>query len=182
MKSKRDMLRSGWTRVLSKAQIIKDFSCEKGVGKISLMKILKVREPLIKPCEGLDVILADAGYYWLQLALDKSHVWFTVMFDPHGNFIQIYADVTDGNDALAEDPVFDDMYLDYVVMGSNVYELDRDELEDAYSSGAVSEEQYMTALAEGEKICSYLTDNTEQIKSFFIKQFEMLRPELDGEV
>ena len=93
--------------------------------------------------------------------------------------IEIYVDVTDGNDALAENPTFDDMYLDYVVADGKVYELDRDELEEAYASGAVTKEQYETALAEGEKIRKNLTENTEQAIAFFTEQYEILKHELE---
>ena len=119
--SKRDMSRSAWTRVLSKKQIIRGFSRGDRVGKISLMKILALSAPLIRSYEGRDCVLADAGYYWLQLAMHASHAWFTVMFDERGELVQIYVDVTDGNDALIDDPCFEDMYLDYVVHGGRVY-------------------------------------------------------------
>ena len=112
--SKKDMLRSAWTRVRSKKQIIREFACGEHKGKISLLKILELSGPFVRRYENREIVLADAGYYWLQLAEDRSHAWFTVMFDDQGRFIEIYVDVTDGNDALAENPTFDDMYLDYV--------------------------------------------------------------------
>ena len=177
--SKKDMLRSAWTRVRSKKQIIREFACEEHKGKISLLKILELSGPFVRRYEDREIVLADAGYYWLQLAEDRSHAWFTVMFDDQGRFIEIYVDVTDGNDALAENPTFDDMYLDYVVADGKVYELDRDELEEAYASGAVTKEQYDTALAEGEKIRKNLTENTEQAIAFFTEQYEILKHELE---
>ena len=175
----KDMLRSTWTRVLSKRQVIRDFIRGEDQGKISLLKILEISGQLKRSYEDREVVLADAGYYWLQLAMDRSHAWFTVMFDDQGRFIEIYVDVTDGNDALAENPTFDDMYLDYVVADGKVYELDRDELEEAYASGAVTKEQYETALAEGEKIRKNLTENTEQAIAFFTEQYEILKHELE---
>ena len=119
--SKKDMLRSAWTRVRSKKQIIREFACGEHKGKISLLKILELSGPFVRRYENREIVLADAGYYWLQLAEDRSHAWFTVMFDDQGRFIEIYVDVTDGNDALAENPTFDDMYLDYVVADGKVY-------------------------------------------------------------
>ena len=177
--SKKDMMRSAWTRVRSKKQIIRDFACGERKGKISLLKILELSEPFVRRYEDREIVLADTGYYWLQLAADRSHAWFTVMFDDQGQFIEIYVDVTDGNDALTENPSFDDMYLDYVVADGKVYELDRDELAEAYASGAVTKEQYETALAEGEKIRKDLTENTRRIIAFFTEQFETLKQELD---
>ncbi len=177
---KRDMLRSSWTRVLSKKQIIQDFSFGELKGKISLLKILELTAPMRRVMDGDDVVLADTGYYWLQLALDGSHYWFTAMFDDRDRFIQLYVDVTGGNEAQAEDPVFEDMYLDYVVYGSRVFELDRDELDEAYSLGEITKEQYERALADGEKICRDLTQNTEKIKAFFAERFEDLKRDLEA--
>lgn len=177
--AEKDMLRSTWTRVLSKKQIIRDFTRDGNRGKISLLKILEINGQLKRSYEDREVILADAGYYWLQLALDRSHAWFTVMFDEQGRFVEIYVDVTDGNNALADNPTFEDMYLDYVVCDGKVHELDRDELDEAFFSGIISKAQYETALAEGRKILRDLTENTEEIQAFFLEQFDRLRPEVD---
>ena len=107
----RDMARSAWTRIRSKQQIIRDFAWGEYLGKVSLLKILDITAPLIRSYEGHEVLLADTGYYWLQLAIHGSHAWFTVMFDARGKLIQIYVDVTDGNDALKDNPTFSDLYL-----------------------------------------------------------------------
>ncbi len=177
--SERDMERSTWTRVLSKKQIIRDFALGERRGKISLLKILALTEPMMRSYEGREIVLADAGYCWLQLALDRSHAWFTVMFDEQGRLIQIYVDVTDGNRALIANPRFEDMYLDYVVHGARVYELDRDELDRAFSAGLISRAQYERALAEGEKLFRDLVEHREEIKAFFSARFRELLPELE---
>ena len=175
----KDMLRSTWTRVLSKRQVIRDFIRGEDQGKISLLKILEISGQLKRSYEDREVVLADAGYYWLQLAMDRSHAWFTVMFDDQGRLVEIYVDVTDGNDALKDNPTFEDMYLDYVVADGKIHELDRDELEEAFSSGVITKIQYETALAEGAKIRQDLTEHTERITAFFTEQFGKLKQELD---
>ncbi len=176
----RDMERSAWTRIRAKRQIIRDFAFENYIGKISQLKILEISKPLKRSYDGQEVLLADVGYSWLQLAIHRSHAWFTVMFDEKGQLIQIYVDVTDGNDALKDNPTFSDLYLDYVVHGSRVYALDRDELEAAYLSGVVSVEQYKSALSAGERIYRELEQNREEIQAFFTNQFRSLRAELEA--
>ena len=176
----RDMKRSAWTRIRSKQQIIRDFACGKYIGKISLLKILEMSDPLVRSYEGQKVVLADVGYCWLQLAIHGSHAWFTVMFNEKGELIQVYVDVTDGNDARKANPTFSDLYLDYVVHGSRVYELDRDELEAAYHAAEISQDQYETALAAGERIYAALERNREDIQVFFVGQFSRLKAELDA--
>ena len=101
------------------------------------------------------------------------------MFDDLGRFLQIYVDVTDGNEASTENPSFEDLYLDFVVAEGRVFELDRDELEEAFSSSKISREQYETALAEGERLRRLLTGHTEELQRFFSEQFVRLLPELE---
>ena len=179
MPKKKDMARADWTRILAKRQIIRDFAHEGMTGKISLMKIEEISEPLTRRYEGEEIVLFGKGFYWLQLAVEKAHAWYTVMYDEAGQLVQIYVDITDGNDTRREIPVFEDMYLDYVLHGDKVYELDRDELDAAYSSGDVTRRQYETALAEGEKVRSCLTAHPERVRAFFAEQFNALRKELD---
>lgn len=174
----RDMERRAWTRLTAKKQIIRDFACGDRRGKISLMKILAVSEPFRRRVDGRDTVLAGPGCWWLQLALHGSRAWYTVMFDPSGRFIQAYVDVTDGNDALRDDPVFTDMYLDYVLSGEGVAELDRDELDEAFARGRITKEQYDSALDEGRRIYALLSENGQKAREFFREQFERLKKEL----
>jgi len=176
----KDMERSEWTRIRAKKQIILPFFCEGRHGKISLMKLMDVSTPFCRSYNGREIVLADNGYYWLQLAMEGEHAWFTVMFDALGNLLQIYVDVTSGNETDKDDPTFEDLFLDYVLYGNDVYELDREELEAAHSAGVISEAQCEAALAAGEKISHELTENTEQIKDFFSEQFEKMKATLDS--
>ena len=177
--TEKDMLRSSWTRVTSRKQMIRDYACGEYKGKISLLKILELSSPFKRSYGDREIVLADAGYWWLQLAIHQAHAWFTVMFDDQGRLVEIYVDVTDGNDALKDNPTFEDMYLDYVVADGKIHELDREELEEAFSSGVITKIQYETALAEGAKIRQDLTEHTERITAFFTEQFGKLKQELD---
>ena len=175
---RKDMLRSDWSRIREKRQCIRDFSWQGRRGKISLLEILEIGEPLVRQYEGRDVVLAHRGYFWLQLGFHGDTAWYTVMFDPRGELVQIYVDVTAGNDCQREDPVFDDLYLDFVVHGERVYELDRDELEAAYASGEISRALYDTALTAGDRLGELLREHREQIQDFFREQFRLLRAEM----
>ena len=176
--SKKDMLRSTWTRVTSKKQIIRDYTCGECRGKVSLLKILEINGALKRTYDNQEIVLADVGYYWLQLAFDGSPVWYTVMFDSRKRLVQIYIDVTDGNHTSCDNPFFEDMYLDYVVCGDKVYELDRDELEEAFSGKMITKEQYEVALSEGTRIETELRSNLDRITTLFNELFEQLLAEL----
>ena len=180
MKTK-DMKRSAWKRVRAKKQIIQDFTIGHHSGKISLLKIEEIIEPLIRHNGECEVVLADQGFYWLQLAVDRAHEWFTAMYDDCGRLLEIYVDITGGNNARSDNPSFDDLYLDYVISKTTVIELDRDELEDAFAAGEISREQFETAQIEGKRIYDDLRTNRDQIIAFFQTQFAILRPVLDGE-
>ena len=176
--AEKDMLRSEWTRVRRKRQIILPFSCPCGHGKISLLKMLDVSTPFSRVYGGKEIILADRGYYWLQLALEGSQAWFTVMFDDRERFLQIYVDVTDGNETDKADPTFRDMYLDFVLYDGNLYELDRDELDAALSSGAITPEQYRKTVRAGLCIKDYLSENLESLPKYFTDKLQELIPQL----
>ncbi len=114
------------------------------------------------------------GMLWLQLIPDDQYRVITAKFLPPDRRVQgvkysksvslWYVDVIDGW-GYDEDQVayFMDQYLDVVfdVEGDVVIE-DRDELDAAYQSGELSEEQYQRAIAEGDRIVSDLCSDTQK--------------------
>lgn len=113
------------------------------------------------------VILADAGYVWLQYALEGEKWWLTAAFAPDGTLLQMYFDITDGNRFTdPDDPNFNDLYLDVVLDPDRVVTvLDRDELDEALSLGDVTEVQYRNALTECEKLVGYLSSHPKEAYS-----------------
>jgi predicted RNA-binding protein associated with RNAse of E/G family len=125
----RDMRRTAWRRVKQKEQIILPCSCGNVQGKVSLLKIREVSEPFSAVFNGERIMLAERNYSWLQLAMENDFAWFTVMFDDSDRFLQVYVDLTCGNLTDRDNPVFEDLYLDYVLCEGQVKEMDADELE-----------------------------------------------------
>ena len=133
MKDIRDMRRSDWHRILEREYNVSSCYFQNMEGVVSLLQIKKVTEPLLVPGEnGEKVLIADAGYSWLQVAFKEQFFWATVMFDDKGKFMQGYFDITCGNSfADMENPTFTDMYLDFVLLdGGRILILDRDELDE----------------------------------------------------
>lgn len=60
-----------------------------------------------------------------------------------------------------------------------MYELDRDELEEAFSGKMITKEQYEAALSEGTRIETELRSNLDRITTFFNELFEQLLAELE---
>lgn len=114
------------------------------------------------------------GMLWLQLIPDNQHRVVTAKFLPESRTIRgvkysksvsiWYVDVID-NWGYDEDQVayFTDQYLDvkFDVEGDVIIE-DRDELDAAYKSGELSEEQYRRAIAEGNDIVSELCSDVKK--------------------
>lgn len=114
------------------------------------------------------------GMKWLQLIPDDQHRVITAMFLPESRTIHgimydkvvsiWYVDVMDSW-GCDEDQVayFNDMYLDVEFdPEGDVLVVDRDELDAAYHSGELTEEQYQSALAEGDAIMADLCTDIEK--------------------
>lgn len=159
--SQKDMRRSDWHRLLEKEYVSKDFSVEGIRGKASLLQIRKVSAPLIIDNIAGHVLIADSGISWLQLALEESFIWITVMYDQNDAFIQAYFDITDGNCfANPDNPTFEDMYLDVVLNKDlKLYLLDEEELEEALLNRHISKQQYEDATYHCGKLACYLQQN-----------------------
>ena len=169
MEDIRDMRRSDWHRILEREYKVSPCSFQNMEGVVSLLHIRKVTEPLMVPGEnGEKVLIADAGYAWLQMAFKEQFFWATVMYDNKGRFMQGYFDITGGNTFEdMENPTFKDMYLDLVLLsGGRILVLDRDELDEALEKKEITKEQYRKTVAEGEKLYQFLQENGEAFLRF----------------
>lgn len=116
-----------------------------------LMHIGRADEPFAVPSKDGDLVIADSGYRWLQLAPKGERWWMTAMYDPEDRPVQYYFDITAGNDVSdGRDASFEDLYLDFVLhTDGTVVEQDRDELENALASGKIDLNQYDAAIQAG---------------------------------
>lgn len=126
-----------------------------------------------KPKAG-KVPVCGKGMVWLQLIPDGQYRAITAKFLPESRTVQgvkysksvsiWYVDVID-NWGYDEDGVayFTDRYLDVVFdVEGDISIDDRDELDAAYKSGELSEEQYQRAIKEGNDIVSELCSDVEK--------------------
>lgn len=176
MKDIRDMRRSDWHRILERNYTVRPCRFQNMEGVISLIEMKKVESPLTVHYESGDVLIADVGYTWVQLALKEQFFWATAMFDNHGVFKEIYFDITAGN--IFEDmenPKFQDMYLDIVLLqDGRIHILDRDELDEAWMNREITEEQYQHAITECDKLHEFLLKNKEEFVRFVTEWREKL--------
>lgn len=147
MQSK-DMKRTDWGRVLRKDYIARDFRRNGHQGRMSLSILRELTAPLTIHYPFGDVLIADEGFGWLQIALKEQSFWITAMCDRQGQRISLYFDVTAGNCFDNPDnPCFADLYLDIVAIGDVLEVLDRDELDEALETGDITREEYDHAIS-----------------------------------
>jgi len=176
-RDRRDMYRTGWQRCLEKEYM--DSECEfRGKhARVSLSVLKKLTAPLWVPDRDGKILIADTEYSWLQLAVDGEYFYMTSMFDPEGNLLQLYFDITNGTIwDNPENPQFDDMYLDVVLSADGyVAVLDEDELNEAYQENIISKAEYMRTLEEGNKLKDYLETYKEEMMEFCREWYRKFR-------
>lgn len=127
--------------------------------------------------------VCGSGMYWFQLVPDGQNRVITVMLKPERKVVggiaypySISAWYVDVIDALEYDDdgiaAFLDKYLDVIVTPQGDVKVDdRDELNAAYESGELSEEQYRSALREGDAILAELCTDIPASEEFYMKLF-----------
>ncbi len=168
MKDIRDMRRSDWHRILERNYTVDTCTFGQLEGVVSLIEIKKVTHPLTVHYASGDVLIADTGYSWLQLAFKEQFFWATAMFNEKGEFLEIYFDITGGNNFEdMENPKFQDMYLDLVLLADGrIHVLDQDELDEALSQQEITEEQYQQAEKNCRWLYEFLQNNKEELVTF----------------
>lgn len=158
------MARADWTRLTDRRYRQARVSADGFSGTAGLIEIDAVREPLtvMSALRARDVVIADAGYQWLQLSPDAGGWWLTVMYDAEGALVQYYFDVTfDSYIAPDGEPRFVDAYLDIVMDGSGNWALlDEDELEEARAAGDITQDEYQLACKRAQALIA-LVDGHE---------------------
>lgn len=162
------MRRSDWHRILERRYTASTCKFQDMEGVVSLLEIQKVTHPLTVHYESGNVLIADAGYSWLQVAFQEQYFWATMMYDDKGEFMQGYFDITGGNSFEdMENPTFQDMYLDLVLLNDGrIQVLDQDELWEALEKKEITEEQYQKTVTEGAKLHRFLDEKQEELLQF----------------
>lgn len=157
----KNMRRSDWPRVEESAYRQADMTLMGAPCTVSLLLLRRVTEPLTVTNGGERVTIVAPGYTWLQAARDGAPVWLTAMYDDGGRLLQMYFDITSGNEVTGIPvPRFRDMYLDLVLTpGGQVFELDADELEDAWRAGDITGDEKNRARAACDALHGWLDEH-----------------------
>lgn len=137
-------------------------------GLEAVYRVDEIRKPLRVFNGHAWITVSDTGFTWYQLALRNRRIWLHASFDPTGELVEIYCDVTGGN--VFDDPecpCFEDRYLDVVLTpDGELRVLDRDELDEALETGKLTPEQHAQAVADGAALCRDLEANKEAVLEF----------------
>ena len=177
MQKHRDMRRTDWKRILKRDYVWDHCNYQGMAGIASLITIHEVAQPLNVRNGDHEVTIVDEGMSWLQIAFYDQYVWVTAMFDQHDRLLQIYFDITDGNHLEpAENPTFEDLYLDVVMEPDGaLYMLDQEELDEAYAAGTITLQQYQRTIVEGKQLYQWLTENSQAFCAFCCEQMKKLK-------
>ena len=171
--------RADWKRILQRKYAQTHLITKEFQGYITLLKTVKVKEPLITRYGDKEICIVDNGYMWLQQFPSGKHHSVTTMFDANGDIVQWYIDIC--LEIGIEDgiPWMDDLFLDIVVLPSgDSYLLDEDELEQAYKSGTLSKEKYELARNEGKEMMRQLGNDEFRLLTLAQEHKRMLENEL----
>ena len=171
------MKRESWHRIVQREYRCVPLQSEEAEGLISILVLKEVNSTLYVADEEKQVLIADNDYAWLQIALRDQFFWITAMFDTAGTLLQVYFDISNGTVFdEPENPCFEDLYLDIVLTGDGrLYILDKEELEEAFQEGVISEEKYHRAISECEALYEYLTVHKEKVMNFCKEWYEKLK-------
>ena len=169
--------KNNWVRVLKRKCAITEIEEFEGVAY--LIKIEEVTEPLIKFCFGKNVVLADNGYYWMQIGLKNKNFWLTVMYDENCKFVQYYFDVTKNNIIDGEKSYFEDLFLDVIIQGEGEIQIiDLEDLDNALKEGVILKDEFDFAHKEASKIVKNVLKNRDECDKLCIRYFNLLRNKL----
>lgn len=178
MKIKRTCIRrEPWDRILRRSQIF--LPTEDRPGAVSLLRFDAITAPMVREYpDGASVAIVSEGAYWLQLGYESEPYFYTAMFDKHGEFRQVYVDITAGNVCTPpENTHFDDLFLDFVMTSSGkVYMLDRDELDAALAENVISKDTHDSVLRLADEKIAAMKNSGSGWKNGFIQLFNNLVP------
>jgi uncharacterized protein len=152
--------RHDWQRIIKRRYAQSYVDTEDFSGHITLIDMIKVREPLMISYGEKELCLVDDGYRWLQqFPFGKNHM-VTTTFDHKGNIVQWYIDICREYEMDNGIPIIDDLFLDIVVLPTGeVFLLDKDELEEAFAVGLINQALYNLAWDEAKRLLKLIEKN-----------------------
>lgn len=169
----RDLKRNDWKRIFDKDVIVEDVINPFFEGKVCYLNMKKVESPLSVDSPIGKITIADNNYKNLIFAPKEQNWWLTVMFDHQDKLIESYFDITKVNDfSNSDNPYFVDMKLDICIpSGEEPIIMDKDELQEIYDQGLITQEEYDNAYNIANKIISIYNSNKEEYYKYIYQMY-----------
>jgi predicted RNA-binding protein associated with RNAse of E/G family len=150
--------RPGWARLIKRQFTLAPLK-EGGLnGYISLLRMEKVRSPLIKTINGKQTTIIGDGFSWLQYYLTGCDYSAVATLNQDGKLVQWYLDVISamGVDEVGY-PWYDDLYLDVVATPDGWVEIiDGNDLDVALQNKAIDQLMHYQAWRTAERLADEL--------------------------
>ncbi|MFK7691913.1 DUF402 domain-containing protein [Paenibacillus sp. HJGM_3] len=139
--------RADWMRILERRFHVYAKHSIGFSGHIALLEMIRVKGPLHVTYDQSPICIVDNGYKWLQHFPEHASYVLTSVYNDKAELVQSYIDICKQHGITDQGvPWYDDLYLDVVMLPTGeVFLLDKEELEEAYQQGIVSEEDYKHA-------------------------------------
>ncbi|MCR8644384.1 DUF402 domain-containing protein [Paenibacillus sp. N1-5-1-14] len=157
--------RPNWSRIIEKRYVQKYIQDDQFKGYITLLYLDLVHAPLSAKYENHEICIVDNGYSWLMFFPDEEKYSLTVMRGSEGQVLQYYFDIVKSTYLTSEGiPAIDDLFLDLIILPSGEYYIkDEDELEKALQDGVITQEDYILARTELERLLTQITRQKQSL-------------------
>ena len=148
-------------------------------GYVSCVTANEMPDPWIWNFHGEPLTVFHGGYHWFRILPEDANYSPAAIFDDQGRIVLWYIDLIAGQGIDDEGQVyFDDLYLDLIVLpNGEVFVDDRDELEEAFATGDITEEQYKMALMVGEDLQKNLLQDMGALTEYTNRCYALLNDE-----
>lgn len=125
---------------------------------ICVKKIISINIPFIISS---NLCLINNGYYIVEILPINEKFCVRTFLNEKKEVLQKYIDISleNGIDDKTNIPYYDDIYLDIIITGNDIYIDDEDELENAYKNKEITKKEYNDAYTICNKLLSELTTN-----------------------
>ncbi len=165
-----------WKCIIAKGMNGKTINTAGFSGYVGLLNIFEVSEPQIWKYNGEGVTVCDNNYQWLTIMAESAYYCTTVMMNEKHEIQVCYIDMI-AEQGYDKDgvPYFYDLYLDLIVYpDGTIIEDDMDELQDAFRSGDITQQQFDLAIKTSDELKKGLLSDNISLKAYIQKMYDLI--------
>lgn len=127
---------------------------------VAVKEYLELEQPVVIN----ELTLIDKDYKIVEVIPKNENYAMRVFINDKKEIIQYYFDIILGSgiDEETKLPYYDDIYIDVIMTNGEIEISDADELEEAFTSGSITEETYNFAKQTADKVVMELASQTNK--------------------